>query len=177
VSYRIERRRDANLQRSFPRCLVMCDATTVSRRSGFTLLELIVVIAIIATIAAVVAPSVFRNVGDAKVSAVRSQIETFKISLSTYRIDNDAYPTTAQGLAALRERPAAPPSPRQWRGPYLDGILPLDPWGFPYHYVAPGRHNPTGYDLFSLGRDGQLGGEGEDGDITSWGGPVGAQTP
>jgi general secretion pathway protein G len=142
------------------------------RCRGFTLIELLVVIAIIATLAAVVAPAVFRNVGDAKTSAAKSQIEIFAIALNSYRLDNDEYPTAERGLEALRTLPAGGEVPRNWKGPYLSRVVPLDPWGRPYIYVAPGTENPTSFDLYTLGRDGKPGGEGEDADITSWGGPV-----
>jgi general secretion pathway protein G len=142
-------------------------------RAAFTLIELLVVIAIIATLAAVVAPAVFRNVGDAKVDAAKSQLEIFALALDSYRVDNDQYPTTAQGLDALRTKPTdGTDAPRNWRGPYLRKAVPLDPWGRAYVYVAPGVANPESYDLYSLGRDGKAGGEGEDADLTSWGGPV-----
>jgi general secretion pathway protein G len=145
-------------------------------RRGFTLIEMLVVIAIIGALAAVVAPAVFRNVGDAKASAAKSQVETFGLALNSYRLDNDNYPSTAQGIAALRALPAADPAtgevPRNWRGPYLTRVVPPDPWGRPYVYVAPGHENPTSYDLYTLGRDAKIGGEGEDADVTSWGGPV-----
>jgi len=141
-------------------------------RKGFTLLELLVVLAIIATLVAVVAPSVFRNVGDAKNDAAKSQIEIFALALDSYRLDNDVYPSTQQGLAALRAMPVAGDHPRNWRGPYLRKDVPLDPWGRPYVYVAPGIENPASYDLYTLGRDGKTGGDGEDADLTSWGGPV-----
>lgn len=142
-------------------------------RRAFTLIELLVVIAIIATLAAVVAPAVFRNVSDAKVDAAKSQLEIFALALDSYRVDNDQYPTTAQGLEALRTKPAdGANAPRNWRGPYLRKAVPRDPWGRPYVYVAPGVANPESYDLYTLGRDGKVGGEGEDADLTSWGGPV-----
>jgi general secretion pathway protein G len=140
--------------------------------AGFTLIELLVVIAIIATLAAVVAPAVFRNVGDAKVNAAKSQIELFALALDSYRLDNDVYPETEQGLSALRTLPTVGEPLRNWRGPYLRKTVPPDPWGRPYLYVAPGKANPTSYDLYSLGRDGEIGGDDEDADITSWGGPV-----
>lgn len=140
--------------------------------AGFTLIEMLVVIAIIGTLAAVVAPSVFRNVDDAKVSAAKSQIEVFALALESYRVDNDVYPTTEQGLAALRTLPATGDLPRNWRGPYLRRTVPLDPWGRPYVYISPGRANPESFDVYTLGRDGQPGGQDEDADITSWGGAV-----
>lgn len=147
-----------------------------SRRAGFTLLELLVVLAIIATLAAVVAPAVLRNASDAKVQAARSQVELFGLALDAYRLDNDVYPTTEQGLAALRALPIVTGAdgalPRNWRGPYLRRVVPNDPWGRPYVYVAPGRANPASYDLYTLGRDGRPGGEGEDADVTSWGGAL-----
>ena len=146
------------------------------RRRGFTLLELLVVIAIIATLVAVVAPSIFRNVGDAKMASAKSQIEIFELALNQYRLDNDDYPSTEQGLDALRTMPTTPGAhgdlPRNWRGPYLSRRVPADPWGRPYVYIAPGAINPTTYDLYSLGRDGRVGGDGEDADVTSWGGRV-----
>lgn len=141
-------------------------------RRGFTLIELIVVIAIIATLAAVIAPSVFRNVGDAKVSAARSQIEIFSLALNAYRLDNDAFPSAEQGLEALRAAPVTGEAAPNWRGPYLSKTLAPDPWGRPYVYESPGRANPTSFDVYSLGRDGRTGGEGEDADVTSWGGSV-----
>ena len=143
-----------------------------TRPRGFTLIELLVVIAIIATLAAVVAPAVFRNVGDAKVSAAKSQIDIFALALDSYRLDNDVFPTSAQGLEALRTLPTTGDAPRNWRGPYLRKTIPRDPWGRPYLYVSPGKDNPTSYDVYTLGRDGAVGGDGEDADVTSWGGPV-----
>jgi general secretion pathway protein G len=143
-----------------------------NRRRGFTLIELLVVIAIIATLAAVVAPAVFQHVGDAKTQAAKSQLEIFSLALNSYRLDNDHFPSTEQGLEALRTMPTAGEVPRNWRGPYLSRVVPPDPWGRPYVYVSPGRANPASYDLYSLGRDGKIGGTGEDADLTSWGGAV-----
>jgi general secretion pathway protein G len=132
----------------------------------------LVVIAIIATLAAVVAPTIFRNVGDAKVGAAKSQIELLALALNSYRLDNDAFPSTEQGLEGLRTPPVVGEPPRNWRGPYLSRLVPVDPWGRPYVYLSPGRANPGSFDLYSFGRDGRLGGDGDDGDITSWGGAV-----
>ena len=142
------------------------------QHSGFTLLELIIVIATIAILAALVGPSIFQNVGDAKSSAAKSQIEMLSTALGAYRLDNDFYPATDQGLAALRQMPTNGDTPRNWRGPYLTREVPADPWGRPYMYSSPGKANPTSFDLYTLGRDGKPGGDGEDADITSWGGSI-----
>ena len=136
-----------------------------SRSRGFTLIELIVVIVVISLLAGLVGPLVFRNVGDAKVSAAKAQIELFSLALDQYRLDNDYYPSTAQGLESLRTQPAGEPAARNWRGPYLRKMVPLDPWGRSYVFVSPGQRNPSSFDLLSYGRDGQPGGTGEDADI------------
>jgi general secretion pathway protein G len=134
----------------------------VSRSArGFTLIELLVVIAVIAVLAGLVGPMVFRNVGDAKLTAAKAQLELFGLALDQYRLDNDYYPSTAQGLEALRSTPQGEPAARNWRGPYLKKQVPFDPWGRAYIYAI----TATGYALFSLGRDGKEGGEGEDRDI------------
>jgi general secretion pathway protein G len=145
---------------------------TKRARSGFTLIELIVVIAIIATLAAIVAPAIFQNVGDAKTNAAKSQIESLGLALNSYRLDNDAYPSTEQGLEALRTMPTVGEIPKNWRGPYLTRVVPNDPWGRPYVFTSPGTENPKSYDLYTLGKDGVPGGMDEDADVTSWGGPV-----
>lgn len=141
-------------------------------RAGFTLIELLVVIAIIATLAAVIAPAIFRNVGDSKTAAAHSQVESFSMALASYRLDNDVFPSTEQGIEALRTMPTTGDLPRRWRGPYLSKVIAPDPWGRPWVYVSPGRSNPESFDLYTLGRDGRIGGEGEDADVTSWGGVV-----
>lgn len=132
---------------------------------GFTLIELLVVILVIAILAGLVGPMVFRNVGDAKVTAAKAQLELFGLALDQYRLDNDYYPSSAQGLDALRAVPAGEPAARNWRGPYLKKPVPIDPWGRPYLYKSPGEKNPNGYDLLTLGRDGKPGGDGEDADL------------
>ncbi len=137
-------------------------------RDGFTLIEIIVVVTVIAILAALVGPSVFRHLGRAKDAAARSQMEMLGAALDAYRLDNGRYPTTAQGLAALNTEPTTEPRPRNWQGPYLRKAVPLDPWGNSYSFTCPGEHNPTGYDLLSFGADGELGGEGEDADIKAW---------
>ncbi len=136
--------------------------------AGFTLIEILVVIAVIAMLAALVAPNVFQHVGTAKDATARSQIELLGAGLDAYRLDNGRYPTTDQGLEALQVEPTVPPLPSNWRGPYLRKAIPPDPWGNPYIYLSPGEANPRGYDLLSLGADGEPGGEGEDADVVSW---------
>ena len=137
--------------------------------SGFTLIEMMVVLAIIGTLALLVAPSVLHNLGDANTTAAKTQIESFAVALDAYRLDTGGYPTTDDGLTALRARPVGEHARPGWRGPYLRKSVPLDPWGRPYVYTAPGVHNPDSYDLYTLGKDGAPGGDGEDADITSWG--------
>ena len=146
-------------------------------RKGFTLIEILVVIAVIAILASVVTPMVFRNVGDAKSSAARAQIEILATALDSYRLDNDYYPSTAQGLAALQSRPAGASAQANWRGPYLRKAVPLDPWRRPYVYISPGKVNTSSYDLMTFGRDGQPGGQGEDADVMSWSEGTDARLP
>lgn len=129
--------------------------------AGFTLIELLVVIVVITVLAGLVGPMVFRNVGDAKVTAAKAQLELLGLALDQYRLDNDYYPSTAQGLEALRSLPPGEPAARNWRGPYLKKAVPPDPWGRPYVYHVAANT----YALYSLGRDGKEGGEGEDRDI------------
>lgn len=140
----------------------------IQSEQGLTLIEIIVVVAILGLLATTVAPSVFQHVGTAKRTAARSQIELLGAALDAYRLDNDLYPTTEQGLEALRVLPTTEPEPRSWRGPYLKRDVPADPWDRPYVYLYPGEVNPMSYDLLSLGRDGLPGGDGDDADILSW---------
>jgi general secretion pathway protein G len=136
-------------------------------RAGFTLIEILVVIVVIAILATLVAPNVFQHVGAAKSATAKSQIEMLGAALDAYRLDNGSYPTTQQGLAALWEKPTVDP-PANWRAPYLRKPVPNDPWKRPYIYQFPGQQNLQGYDLLSFGADGKPGGEGEDADILSW---------
>lgn len=137
----------------------------VQRRRGFTLLELVVVIIVLGLLAGIVAPQIIDRLSDAKSTTARTQIELLSVALDAYRLDNGSYPTTDQGLAALRERPTRAPAPANWRGPYLRKAVPLDPWGRAYLYRAPGERNRGAFDLESLGKDGKTGGEGEDADV------------
>lgn len=142
--------------------------TRVRRRPGrraFTLIELVVVIIVLGLLAGIVAPQIFGRVSEAKSVAARSQLELFGVALDSYRLDNGAYPSTEQGLAALRDKPARDPLPANWRGPYLRKEIPLDPWQRPYVYRSPGERNKGGFDLMTYGRDGKPGGDGEDGDL------------
>lgn len=137
-------------------------------RSGLTLIEIVVVIIVLGLLAGLVGPQIIGRVSQARSETARTQIELFSVALDNYRLDNGRYPTTEQGLEALREKPTIEPVPNNWRGPYLKKDVPLDPWGRPYVYRNPGTENPGGYDLYTLGRDGELGGEDEDADILSW---------
>jgi general secretion pathway protein G len=136
--------------------------------AGFTLIEVLVVILVIALLASLVAPNVFRHVGTAKDATARSQIQMLGAALDSYRLDNGRYPTTDQGLQALEREPVTEPAPRNWRGPYLRGAVPRDPWGTPYVFRSPGTQTEFGFDLLSLGADGQEGGEGDAADIRLW---------
>src|SRR5205809_2498457 len=143
--------------------------TTVrSKPQGFTLIEILVVIIVLGLLAALVGPRILGRVSEARSATARTQIDLLGLALDNYRLDNGEYPTTEQGLAALQEKPSREPLPLNWRGPYLKKAVPLDPWGRAYLYKSPGERTASGYDLYTLGRDGQPGGEGEDADITSW---------
>jgi general secretion pathway protein G len=130
---------------------------------GFTLVEILVVMAIIAMLAALVGPKLFGKLGQSKTKAAKAQIELLGQGLDQYRLDVGYYPTTAQGLQALIVNPGE----QKWDGPYLKkNVLPKDPWDRDYNYSSPGTHGE--YDIWSYGRDGAQGGEGEDSDIVSW---------
>lgn len=137
------------------------------RNRGFTLVELLLVIIIIGTLAAIVVPKFVGRSEDARIAATKAQIQGFETALELYWTDNfEKYPTTEQGLAALRAAPTSAPVPKKWKGPYFQKEIPVDAWGNPFRYQCPGAHEPTGYDCWSAGPDGQDGG---DDDITSWG--------
>jgi general secretion pathway protein G len=133
------------------------------RSSGFTLLELLVVMVIIGMLAGFVAPKFFAQIGKSQTKTARAQIDALEKSLDQYRLDVGHYPTNEQGLAALMERPAGE---TKWSGPYLKKAVPLDPWSNAYVYKFPGEHGE--YDLISYAKDGQPGGTGESEDIVSW---------
>jgi general secretion pathway protein G len=129
---------------------------------GFTLLELLVVIVIIGLLAAYVGPKYFAQLGKSEVTVAKAQIGAFQKALDTYRLDMGRYPTTEEGLASLITKPA---DGGRWNGPYLQKDIPLDPWGQPYQYRAPGSKSE--FDITSTGKDRQPGGIGEDADITN----------
>ncbi|HET7394373.1 MAG TPA: type II secretion system major pseudopilin GspG [Candidatus Binatia bacterium] len=130
---------------------------------GFTLVELIVVVIIIGLLAGLVLPQFIRQEEKAKLRTTKAQIELFGTALDTFRLDVGRYPTTDEGLQALRQKPGGL---ERWDGPYLRKDLPLDPWSKPYAYRSPGEHGP--YDIVSYGADGTPGGDGDNRDITSW---------
>lgn len=130
---------------------------------GFTLLELLVVLVILGLLAGYVAPKYFSQVGKSEVKTARAQIDALEKALDQYRIDTGRYPNAEQGLAALNAKPADEP---RWDGPYLKKAVPADPWGKPYQYRNPGERGEI--DLFSFGRDGQPGGDGDGADIGNW---------
>ncbi len=129
---------------------------------GFTLIELLIVMIILGLLAALVAPKLFQKVGSSKVKAAKAQIGMLGTALDTFRLDVGRYPTTEEGLKALRTNPGVD----NWDGPYLPKDIPKDPWGNEYIYQCPGEHGD--YDLYSLGADKQEGGKGENADIVSW---------
>jgi general secretion pathway protein G len=131
---------------------------------GFTLVEILVVITIIGLIMGLVGPRVLNYLGESKVKAARIQIESFSSALDLYYLDVGRYPSSAEGLAALVQRPGGVAT---WNGPYLrSGVVPSDPWGHAYVYRSPGEHGS--YDIVSYGSDGQEGGSGTAADVTSW---------
>ncbi len=139
-------------------------ARSLSR--GFTLIEVLVVVVILAILAAVVVPRVMEHPGEARVARAKADIQAIVTSLNTYKLDNFAYPATEQGLEALVTKPSGAPEAPNWRkGGYLDGV-PKDPWGRNYLYLHPGAHGDM--DVYTLGADGKTGGEGETADIGNW---------
>lgn len=139
---------------------------TLARQTGFTLIEVMVVVVILGILAALVVPKVMSRPDEARLVAARQDIGGLLQALKLYRLDNRRYPSSEQGLRALVEKPAQPPLPDNWKpGGYVER-LPLDPWGQPYQYLNPGLRGEI--DVFSFGADGVAGGEGADADIGNW---------
>ncbi|MCY1290629.1 Type II secretion system protein G precursor [compost metagenome] len=134
-----------------------------SRQRAFTLLELLVVLVVLGLLAGIVAPKYFSQLGRSEVKVARAQVESLGKALDLYRLELGHYPSTEQGLQALVVRPN---DEAKWQGPYLQKSVPKDPWGRDYLYKAPGDNGD--YDLSSLGKDGQPGGDGENADVNSW---------
>ncbi len=130
---------------------------------GFTLTELLVVLVIIGLLAALVGPVLYQRINPAKQSVARAQIESFMTALDSYFLDTGKFPTSQQGLGALRNRPEGE---AKWNGPYLKKEIPADPWGNAFVYHVPGRNG--GYEVISYGADGKEGGEGDNADVNSW---------
>jgi general secretion pathway protein G len=136
------------------------------KETGFTLIEVLVVIVILGILAALVVPRVLERPDEARVIAAKSDIAAILAALKLYRLDNQRYPTSEQGLEALISRPTQPPVPPNWKpNGYLER-MPKDPWGRPYQYLNPGLRGEI--DVYSLGADGQPGGSGIDADVGSW---------
>ncbi len=135
--------------------------TKRKKENGFTLVEMLLVLVILATLAAVVIPRFAGRSEQAKVTAAQTQISNFELVLDAFEVDNGFYPKGSDGLEDLVVQPSDTPD---WHGPYMDEI-PLDPWGNPYVYDYPGKHNTRGFDLYSMGPDGRAGNED---DVTNW---------
>ncbi len=144
----------------------MAALTGLRAQRGFTLLEVMVVVVILGILAALVVPKIISRPDEARVIAARQDIASLMQALKLYRLDNQRYPTTEQGLQALASKPTAAPIPPNWKaGGYIER-LPRDPWGNTYQYLSPGVHGEI--DVFSFGADGAPGGEGNDADLGSW---------
>ena len=133
---------------------------------GFTLIEVMVVVAILAILAAIIVPRIMGRPEEAKRIKAQIDIKSIEEALNLYKLDNGVYPTTEQGLEALVKKPDTTPLALKWKdGGYLSRI-PQDPWGRPYRYLSPGEHGD--FDVYSFGADGEPGGEGKDADVQSW---------
>lgn len=136
------------------------------KRSGFTLIEILVVVVILGILATVIVPRIMSRPEEARRTKAAVDIKAIETALNLYKIDNGTYPTTEQGIRALVEKPTTGDAPRNWReGGYLDKV-PKDPWGNEYAYLSPGAHGE--FDLSSYGSDGEQGGEGKYADINNW---------
>lgn len=144
--------------------------TTLRRRAqrGFTLIEIMIVVVILGVLGALVLPNIMGRPDQAKATAARTDIKSIATALEVYRLDNGHYPSTTQGLQALVQRPNGLPQPRNWSVQGYLKALPQDPWGTPYQYLNPGQRSTYGFELYSLGADGQPGGDGLAAEIGNW---------
>jgi len=140
---------------------------TTKTDKGFTFIETIITISIILILSAAVGFSAIKYIERARLAACRNQIETLRLALQSYFLDCGQYPTEAQGLMALWDKPIQPPIPSRWDGPYISRKLPKDPWDNDYIYKNPGENNLP-FSIMSFGGDGKIGGEGANADIYSW---------
>ena len=133
---------------------------------GFTLIEILIVVVILSILAITVVPQFLDQPAKARVARAQSDVQQLKTALSMYKLDNFSYPSTAQGINALVSKPSGQPLAKNWKtGGYLERMI-KDPWGNDYQYLNPGNHGAI--DIYSMGRDGQPGGEGDDADIGNW---------
>ena len=140
------------------------------RKRGFTLIEIMAVVVIMGLLMGIVGTAVFSQIDKARVNTTRAQIDQLEAALTFYQMDNGRFPTTEQGLQALVERPTSAPEPRSYSaaGYLKKKQVPRDGWGNPYQYAMPGTYNAEGFDIWSLGADGQPGGSGTDADLGNW---------
>ena len=135
------------------------------RRAGFTLMEVLLVLAILVILGSLVSMTFINVLSDSDIKAARSQIGLIETPLNLYRLHMKEFPSTSQGLAALQVAPSDARLVNRWQGPYLEKELPPDPWGMPYQYQYPGKHNLTSFDVWSLGPDSQ---DGTEDDVGNW---------
>ncbi|MBQ0797920.1 MAG: type II secretion system major pseudopilin GspG [Porticoccaceae bacterium] len=135
-------------------------------QSGFTLIEIMVVVVILGVLGALIVPNIMGRTGEARVTAAKSDIRAIGNALNLYRLDNFNVPSTDQGLEALVSKPGGSPEAKNWNADGYLPKLPKDPWGTPYQYISPGSHGP--YDIYSLGADGKEGGTDQDADVLGW---------
>jgi len=140
-------------------------ATSQSKRAGFTLVEIMVVVVILGILAATIIPKFIGATGEAKVGAAKADIANMENALERFSINMDRFPTTEEGLKVLAEPPSG--DDKKWRGPYIKELRP-DPWTRPYQYRFPGTHGRNQFDVWSFGADGAEGGEGDNADIGNW---------
>lgn len=146
--------------------MTMKNLNTPQSSRGFTLIEIMVVMVILGLLVAIVAPNIMGRSDQAKVTVAETQLTNISKALDIYRLDNSHYPSTQQGLEALKSRPSGSPEPKNWNPDGYMKSIPQDPWGSDFQYVSPGREGA--YDLYSKGSDGEEGGDGDASDISLW---------